>query len=118
MKNLLILALFSLLFLSVSPGELQDKAPPGVDVLSYSQGDALSVEIFATNDMNKTEAVAVRRHDRRAEKLALTSKFEPRPKSLWLYGHLLYETKDQESETTNRLDAIEQNRLVFKTEYG
>lgn len=115
MKNLLILALFSLVFLSV--GEFQDKAPPGVDVLSYSQGDVLSVEIFATN-FTQTEAAAVRRHDPRAEKLALTSKFEPRPKSLHLYGHLLYEEQDQESETTNRLYTIKQSRLVFMTEYG
>lgn len=117
MKNLLILILFSLVFLSVPPGELQDKAPPGVDVISYSPGDALSADVFETQPC-KIETAAVRRHDRRAEKLALTSKFKPRAKSLYLYSHLLYETQYQESKTTNRLYAIRQGQLVFKTEYG
>lgn len=135
MKNLLIFALFSLIFLSV--GEFRDKAPPGVDVLSCAEGAealnavALKVEsvytcpvisgqIFATNYI-QTEVATVRRYDRRLWSnvaKVLINRFEPRPKSLWLYSHLLYEAKNQESTTTNRLYAFRHGQLVFKTEYG
>ena len=130
MKKLLLFMFFSLLFFAVgvNVGENEGKSPPGVEMGYYDLqplAPGVSVEMekpvclisFETTipvdiglQFYKTEAAVVRRHDRR-----LWSIYAKEIKSLYAYGHLLYEAKDQESKSVR---TTRENKRAFKTEYG
>ncbi len=143
MKKSILFVVFALLFVGflAALGEAEGKSPPGVEMGYYDLqllDPGVSVEVENTvdivlvdivlvevdiptlNGMNvyevniytihKTEAAVVRRHDRR-----LWSIYTKDVKSLYAYGHLLYETKARESKSER---TISKSMQVFKTEYG
>ena len=124
MKKFILFAVFALLFVGfvVALGEAEGKSPPGVEieaqavsiqapVYSVSIETIRSVSVGQLYTIHKTEAAVVRRHDWR-----LWSIYAKEVKSLYAYGHLLYETKVQESGSACEQLAI--NSRAFKTEYG
>ena len=124
MKKLILFAVFALLFVGfiAALGEAEGKSPPGVEMGYYDlqlPAPAVSAEveksvclvgIEATSiyAIHKTEAAVVRRHNRR-----IWSIYAKEVKSLYTYGHLLYEAKGQESACGQLVD----NERAFKTEY-
>ena len=135
MKKFILFAVFGLLCVGflAALGEAEGKSPPGVEIGYYDLqplAPAVSVKkpvviVLVEVDsptlngvktyeadiytIHKTEAAVVRRHDRR-----LWSIYAKEVKSLYAYGHLLYEAKGQESACGQ----LVKNVQVFKTEYG
>ena len=129
MKKFILFAVFALLFVGflAALGEAEGKSPPGVetgyyDLQSLAPGVSVEVEKPVSIEIirpaitgqlyaiHKTEAAVVRRHDRR-----LWSIYAKEVKSLYAYGHLLYERR---SSLKNACGQLLKKGQVFKTEYS
>ena len=136
MKKLFLFAIFALLCVGflAALGEAEGKSPPGVEIGYYDLqplAPVVSVEVekpvvivlvevdsptlngvkiyeVDIYAIHKTEAETVRRHDRR-----FWSIYVKEVKSLYAYGHLLYEAAGSIESALSTIC-----KGAFKTEYG